>query len=78
MVNKTAKVVKNNQVYRFFYHFNKRTKRLTVHFKGKCTPVGDIMCFVPTDSKWNKQQPFLVMQGYAKKVIIKDDKAYIE
>ncbi len=72
-------MVKNkDKVYRFFYHFNKHTRKLTVHYRGKCIPCNDVMCFVPTDSKWNKTQPFLVMQGYAKQVIVKNDKVWIE
>lgn len=53
---------------RFFYHFNKFTKRLTVHYKNQCIPVDDIICNVTTESKWNKTQPMLVIQGMAMEV----------
>lgn len=67
-----------NKTYRFFYHFNKHTKKLTVHYRDKCIPCDDVICSVPTNSKWNKTQPYLVMQGFAKEIIIKNNKVYIE
>ena len=54
--------------YRFFYHYRKQTQRLTLHYKGKCIPVDDLVCDVKTESKWNKRQPLVVMQGFAKNV----------
>jgi len=66
-----------NKRYRFFYHFNKHTKRLTVHFKGQCIPAEGIICEPQTESKWNKTQPFLVMQGFAKEVKVEKGVAFI-
>jgi len=43
---------------------------MSVHFKGTCHVVDDIQCLVPCVTKWNKRQPQLVMQGYAREVII--------
>lgn len=63
--------------YRFFYHFNKQTRKMTVHFKGTCIPVDDIQCMVPCETKWSTRQPYLVMQGWAKNVAIVDGKAVI-
>ena len=63
--------------YRFFYHYRKQTKGMTVHFKGQCIPCKDVICEVPAETKWNKTQPNLVLRGYCKEVIIKNNKAYI-
>jgi len=59
--------------YRFFFHYYKRYKCLSIHFKGKCYRANDVICEVPINSKWNKTQPNLVMQGFAKKIIIEKD-----
>lgn len=56
------------KTYRFFYHYNKPKKAMTVHFRGTCFIVNDVTCLVPTESKWNKGQPKLVMRGFAKDV----------
>lgn len=53
---------------RFFYHFNKPQKRMSVHFKNVCFIVDDVKCYVPCETKWNKRQPLLVMQGRAAQV----------
>lgn len=58
----------NIKTYRFFYHFNKREKRMTVHFKGACTTVDDILVTVPCETKWSKTQPYLVMRGFARQI----------
>lgn len=50
---------------------------MTVHYRKQCFPVDNIACFVPTYTKWNKGQPRVVMQGWAKKVIITNDKTAI-
>lgn len=63
--------------YRFFYHYYKQKKKMSVHFRGVCTAVDDVVCVVPCGTKWNKIQPFLVMQGFAKSVVVKSGKAYI-
>jgi hypothetical protein len=57
------------KVYRFFYHYHKASQAMTVHFRGRCIPCKNIVCNVATESKWNKQQPRLVMQGYASMVV---------
>lgn len=56
------------KTYRFFYHYNKSHKCMTVHYKGACLLAKDIKCSVSTETKWNKAQPNLVIQGYAGKV----------
>ena len=63
--------------YRFFYHYRKQTKGMTVHFKGKCIPCIDVKCEQPCETKRNKQQPLLVMQGYCYDVKLIEDTAYI-
>lgn len=63
--------------YRFFYHFNKANKAMTVHFKKQCIVVKDVKCQVPCETKWNKTQPYLIMRGMATNVEIIDNVAYI-
>lgn len=50
---------------------------MTVHWNKQCIPVQNVICKVPTETKWNKQQPQLVMRGFAKQVIIKGNTAII-
>lgn len=72
-----------NKEWRYFYHYNKPlSKRLgktmwSVHFRGKCSMVENIACFTQAFSKTNKTQPFAVMQGFAKKVVVARDKTAI-
>ncbi len=58
--------------YRFFYHYNKPNNKITVHYKGSCLLTENIEVQVPCNSKWNKQQPKLVIQGFCKDIIIED------
>lgn len=57
---------------RFFFHYRKSTGQMTVHFGGQCIPCRDIKCMNAVETKRNKRQPFLVMQGFAENVVIKD------
>lgn len=66
-----------NREYRFFYHYYKQYKCLSVHFKGKCYKVNDVICNVSCESKWNKTQPNLVMQGFAKELKIENETAFL-
>ena len=63
--------------YRFFYHYFRGKKAMSVHFKGACHVVDDIICDVPCETKWNDRQPYLVMRGWAHEVTFKDGKAHI-
>lgn len=51
--------------YRFFYHYRKSTKEMTVHYKGVCYPCKNVVCEAKTETKWNKTQPQLVLQGFS-------------
>jgi hypothetical protein len=51
---------------------------MSVHFDGKCHVVMNIICNVPCETKWNDKQPNLVMRGFASKVLITDNVAYID
>lgn len=64
-------------MYRFFYHYYKQKKRMSVHFRGTCHVVDDVVCNVPCETKWNKTQPNLVMRGFATSVNIINGKAVI-
>lgn len=63
--------------YRFFYHYNKHTGKMSVHFKKKCYIVDDVECLVPCRTKWSIIQPKLRMIGWAKEVDINNNKATI-
>lgn len=63
--------------YRFFYHYRRLTDGMTVHFKNKCLPCEDVKCLVPTETKRNKKQPRLVVQGFCKEVIVKNGVAIV-
>jgi hypothetical protein len=63
--------------YRFFYHYYRQYKCMSVHFRGKCYKVDDIECRVGCETKWNKTQPNLVLRGWASEVIIEDNRAII-
>lgn len=50
---------------------------MTVHFRGQCIPVHDVECRVKCETKRNKTQPHLVLQGYCSDVLVEDEKAII-
>ena len=52
-------------MYRFFYHYFKAKRKMSVHFRGTCHVVSNVTCNVPCETKWKKTQPSLVMQGFA-------------
>jgi len=62
---------------RFFYHYYRAYKCLSLHWKGACHRVQDVEVHVPTESKWRKGQPQLVIQGWAEDVEFVDGKAII-
>lgn len=53
---------------RFFYHYRRCDKIMSVHFEGVCYPVQHVRCQVPCETKFNNRQPYLVMRGFARKV----------
>ena len=65
------------KTYRFFYHYNKQAKKMTVHFQKQCFLVDKISCQVPCETKQNKRQPRIVMQGFCGEVRIENDLAEI-
>lgn len=71
--------MKKEKTYRFFYHYYKQYKCMSVHFKGKCYKTKNVICKgVETETKWNeKSQPNLVVQGFASKLDIRDDRIII-
>lgn len=72
------KKIPSNRKYRFFYHYFKQKKKMSVHFKGQCHVVNDIQCNVPCETKWNTTQPNLIMRGFAKELIIENGIAVIK
>jgi len=63
---------------RFFFHFRKSTGELTLHWNKQCIPVKNVDCNVPIETKWNKQQPRVVLRGFASTVEIVEGTAYIK
>jgi hypothetical protein len=50
---------------------------MSVHFKKQCMPCQNVVCFATAETKWNKTQPNLVIQGYASNVEMIGDTIYI-
>jgi len=71
-------ITKKKGEYRFFYHYYKQYKKMSVHFKNQCLVVQDVVCLCPAETKWNKIQPNLTLQGFCKSVTIENDIAYIQ
>jgi hypothetical protein len=67
----------NGVMWRFFYHYNKPHKCMSVHFRDTCYMVHDIQCQVPCETKWSDTQPHLKMVGWAHQVEIVGDMARI-
>ena len=76
-VDKHAELKKKKFRRRFFMHYNKQKKMMTVHWKGQCIAVNDITCYASVETKWNSKQPHIVMQGWALDVLIVKDRAYV-
>jgi len=51
---------------------------MSVHFKKQCIPCSDVICKVTCETKRNKIQPFLVLQGFASSIRYEGDKVIIE
>ncbi len=68
-----------NAKWRFFYHWRKCDDRMSIHFRGACMPCDDVKTDgVKTETKRNKRQPRLVIQGFAKNVRIVNGIGIIE
>jgi hypothetical protein len=50
---------------------------MSVHFKKQCIQCKNVICYAETESKWNKTQPQLVIQGFASDIKIDEDIIYI-
>lgn len=65
------------KLYRYFYHYNKQHKKMTVHFRGTCYITKNVTCNVPCETKWNMAQPNLVMRGWASSIQINEENIVI-
>jgi hypothetical protein len=63
----------NKQTYRFFYHYYKQRKAMSVHYKGSCYVTASVECLVPCETHRKKTQPHLVMRGFASKITVTDN-----
>ena len=65
--------MKKQERHRFFYHYRRSTGGMTVHYRERCFPCKNVVCEVPTETKYNKQQPRVVVQGFAREIEVDDD-----
>lgn len=63
--------------YRFFYHYYRQYKCMSVHYRGKCYKTDNVICNVSSETKWNKTQPNLVIQGWASDIKIEENQIII-
>lgn len=63
--------------YRFFYHYRRSDGLMSIHFKKQCIPVESVECNVPCETKRNKVQPYLVLQGYCTDIKLENNKGII-
>lgn len=63
--------------FRFFYHYNKQQRKMSVHFKRKCYIVTDIICQPECQTHYRNSQPYLVMRGWTTNVLINNDSVVI-
>lgn len=64
--------------YRYFYHYYRQYDCLSVHWKGQCHKVDSVKVFnVSEETKRNKRQPRLVIQGFAKEIKFENGEALI-
>lgn len=67
----------------FFFHYNKPASqrsgrnRISLHHRGVCHIVDNVVVNVPTYGCINKRQPRFVMKGKCREVIIVDDVAVV-
>jgi hypothetical protein len=69
--------MKKDKSYRFFFHYYKRFKCMSIHYKNQCLKADNVICSVPIETKWNKTQPNLIMRGFANSVKIENGVCYI-
>lgn len=71
------------RTYSFFYHYNKPLSRqrgkpqISIHYRGACMIVDNIVLNVKTWGRLNKRQPYFVVVGKAKDITIDKNVAYI-
>ena len=71
------------KTYSFWFHYNKPQSRkngkpiLTVHYKGQCIFVEDLIINVPTHLRIRKQQPHAVISGKCSSFIVVNNKGVI-
>ena len=51
---------------------------MSVHYKGKCYVTDNVICKAPSETKWNKRQPNLVVRGFSSNIIINENNIIIE
>jgi len=62
-------LIKPSKVHRrFFYHYNKHLKKMSIHWKNSCTPVDELICLAPAETKTYETQPKYVLQGWTSNI----------
>lgn len=67
----------------FWFHYNKPASRaakktqVTIHYKGECLIVDDLICNVRVAGRQRKTQPFWVLAGKTKGITIEKGVATI-
>lgn len=59
--------------YRFFYHFYRKYNCMSVHYRGTCYRTPNVVCRAEAETKWNKTQPRLVIQGFSSGIEVEDN-----
>lgn len=54
--------------YRFYFHYRRCDRRMSVHFQGQCMPCQNVICYAPCETHRQNRQPFLVVRGFARQV----------
>lgn len=63
--------------YRFFYHYYRQYKCMSVHYRGQCYKTANVVCNAATETHWQKTQPNLIVRGWASAITVEDDKIII-
>lgn len=69
--------------YAFFYHYNKPLSKqkgkpvISIHYRGQCLMVDNLVCNVKTRGKIRNKQPYFVVVGKASKIEVNNGIAEI-
>lgn len=66
-------IQRDGYIYFFFWYKKNRNneRKMLVRFRNKTLEVENVKCFVPTQTCYEKDVATVVMEGYAKKIVMK-------